>query len=86
MRDRFPFAVPMVAEVIAEAILLAILWLAIIPLIARAIVFLTGALHGLGFTQIPALSFWQSFGLLSMISLLAILLQAWRSNKKGSGR
>lgn len=54
-----------------------------ISLIAWSIVFLTGALHSFGVTQVPALSFWQSFGLLSTIFTLAILLKAWRSNKKG---
>ena len=57
-----------------------------ISMISWSLVFLAGALHGLSFTQIPALSFWWSFVLVSTIFLSAILLQAWRSNKKCSGR
>ena len=57
-----------------------------ISMISWSLVFLTGALHDLSFNQIPALSFWWSFGIVFTIFLLAILLQVWRSNKKSSGR
>ena len=69
---------------VATAVAISIAFCAImISLIAWSIVFLTGALHSFGVIQVPALSFWHSFGLLFTIFTLAILLQAWRSNKKG---
>ena len=55
--------------------------------IAWSLVFLTGALHSSGLTQIPALSFWQSVGVLLLVFLLSIPLRAGRINisKEGKG-
>ena len=77
---RKPSFVVMLAATVASSIAFCAI---MISLIAWSIVFLTGALHSFGVIQVPALSFWHSFGLLFTIFTLAILLQAWRSNKKG---
>ncbi len=44
-----------------------------ISLIAWSVVFLTGSLNGFGLTVIPALSFWQSVGVVILLSPLALL-------------
>ena len=79
MRDRFSFVILVAAAV---AIGLAF-WAIIITLIAWGVVFLTGALHSSGLTSIPALSFWQSVGVLFLIALLTAPLRTGRSNRKG---
>ena len=57
-------------------------WAICIALITWSVSFLTGALHNSGLYQIPALSFWQSLGVLTLIYLLAIPLRAG-SSKEG---
>jgi hypothetical protein len=83
MRDRFSFIVPVVTVV---AISVAF-WVVMTSAIAWSLVFLTGALHSSGLTQIPALSFWQSVGVLLLVFLLSIPLRAGRINisKEGKG-
>ncbi len=44
-----------------------------ISLIAWSVVFLTGSLNGFGLTVIPALSFWQSVGVVILLSPLVLL-------------
>ena len=58
-------------------------WAIMISLVAWAIVFLTGALHSSGLTSIPALSFWQSVGIVTLLYLLTFPLRAGRSNREG---
>ena len=70
MRDRFSFIVPVVTVV---AISVAF-WVVMTSAIAWSLVFLTGALRSSGLTQIPALSFWQSVGVLLLVFLLSIPL------------
>ena len=60
-------------EVIAEAILL-------VPN-AWLISLLTEALNNSGLDQIPALSFWQSYGVIGLIYLLAFPWRAGGSSK-----
>ena len=80
MRYRFSFDVSMAAVVAISVAFYAIM----ISMIAWGIVFLTGALHSSGLASIPALSFWQSVGVLALIYLLAIPLRA-ESSKEGEG-
>ena len=80
MRDRFSFIVPVVTVVAISVVFYAIM----ISMIAWGVVFLTGALHSSGLASIPALSFWQSVGVLALIYLLAIPLRAG-SSKEGEG-
>lgn len=68
---------PLIVVVMAAGIVM-VFWAILITLISWAVVFLTGALHGSGLTQIPALSFWQSFGILTLIYLLTFPLRAGR--------
>ena len=84
MRDRFSFIVPVVTVV---AISVAF-WVVMTSAIAWSLVFLTGALHSSGQEyQTPALSFWQSVGVLLLVFLLSIPLRAGRINisKEGKG-
>ena len=80
MRYRFSFDVSMAAVVAISVAFYAIM----ISMIAWGVVFLTGALHSSGLASIPALSFWQSVGVLALIYLLAIPLRAG-SSKEGEG-
>ena len=74
------FSFLLIAAVVAISLAF---WAIFIALIAWSVVFLTGALHSSGLTQIPALSFWQSVGVLLLISLLSFPLRAGRSNREG---
>lgn len=71
---------------LAEAVASMTLWAVMTSLTAWVIVFLTGALHSSDLTQIPALSFWQSVGIVTLLSLLAFSLRAGRINKEDNGR
>ena len=65
-------------EVIAEAILYMILFLAICSTVAWAVSSATGVLHDSGLSDdVPALSFWQSYWIVVFI----YLWHAVRSNK-----
>lgn len=77
MRELLPLVAEVIGEAVAEAILL-------VPN-AWLISLLTEALNSSGLDQIPALSFWQSVGILVLISLLAIQLRAGMSNKEDKG-
>jgi len=55
-------------------------WAIMIKMLAWAIVFLTGSLHSSDLTAVPALSFRQSVGIVTLLSLLALSLQAGRNN------
>ena len=82
MRDRwFSFIMPVVTAVIIGAVF----WVIMISMIAWSLVFLTGALHNSGLTDVPALSFWQSVGVLVGVFLLSIPWHAGRSNKGDKG-
>ncbi len=67
----------LVAEVIGEAVAEAIL---LVPN-AWLISLLTEALNNSGLDQIPALSFWQSYGVIGLIYLLAFPWRAGGSSK-----
>ena len=67
----------MVAELIGEAVAEAIL---LVPN-AWLISLLTEALNNSGLDQIPALSFWQSYGVIGLIYLLAFPWRAGGSSK-----
>ena len=72
---------------LAAAVASMTLWVIMTSLTAWAIVFITGALHSSGLTQIPALSFWQSVGIVTLLSLLAFSLRAGRNNgRRDRGR
>lgn len=64
-------------EVIAEAILYMILFLAISSTVAWAVSSVTGVLHNSGLTKVPALPFWKSY----LIVVFIYLWHAVRSNK-----
>lgn len=82
MRRYFYFL--LVAAAVATSM---VFWAIFIALVAWALVFLTGALHGSGLAPIPALSFWQSMGVVFvMLSLLAIPLRAVRRGRRSRGR
>ena len=66
-----------IAEAIGEAVAEAIL---LVPN-AWLISLLTGALNNSGLDQIPALSFWQSYGVIGLIYLLAFPWRAGGSSK-----
>ena len=66
-----------IAEAIGEAVAEAIL---LVPN-AWLISLLTEALNNSGLDQIPALSFWQSYGVIGLIYLLAFPWRAGRSNE-----
>lgn len=66
-----------IAEAIGEAVAEAIL---LVPN-AWLISLLTKALNNSGLDQIPALSFWQSYGVIGLIYLLAFPWRAGRSNE-----
>ena len=67
----------MIAEAIGEAVAEAIL---LVPN-AWLISLLTEALNNSGLDQIPALSFWQSYGVIGLIYLLAFPWRAGGSSK-----
>ena len=79
MRDRFSFIVPVVTVV---AISVAF-WVVMTSVIAWSVVFLTGSLNGFGLTAIPALSFWQSVGVVILLSPLALLAASRRKQRVG---
>ena len=54
-----------------------------ISMIAWSVVFLTGSLNGFGLTAIPALSFWQSVGVVILLSPLALLAASRRKQRVG---
>ena len=81
MKDRFSFVVP----VVTAAVISVAFWMVMTSIIAWSLVFLTGALNSSGLTQIPALSFWQSVGVLLLVFLLSVPLRAGRSNKEDKG-
>lgn len=66
-----------IAEAIGEAVAEAIL---LVPN-AWLISLLTEALNNSGLDQIPALSFWQSYGVIGLIYLLAFPWRAGESSK-----
>lgn len=81
MRRYFYFL--LVAAVVAINL---VFWANMVAMVAWSVVFLTGALHGSGLAPIPALSFWQSMGVVVVtLSLLTFLLRAGRNNR-GRGR
>lgn len=53
-----------------------------ISMISWSLVFLTGALHGFGIAPIPALSFWQSFGILATVSLFILATCGGMANRE----
>lgn len=76
MRKYFSFLLVAAAVVISM-----VFWATMISMVAWSVVFLTGALHGFGLAPVPALSFWQSMGVVFvMLSLLTFLLRAGRNN------
>jgi len=64
-------------EVIADAILYMILFLAISSAVAWAVSSVAGVLHTPGLTDVPALPFWKSY----LIVVFIYLQHAVRSNK-----
>lgn len=71
----------MVAELIAELIILAILLTAIVSMTAWTVSLLTGALYRSGLTDVPALSFWQSYWIVLLIYVLSLTWHAGGINK-----
>lgn len=65
-----------VAEVIAELIIYIILLVAIVSMTAWTVSLLTGALHHSGLTDVPALSFWQSYWTVLLIYGLSLTWHA----------
>ena len=65
-----------VAEVIAELIIYIILLVAIVSMTAWMVSLLTGALHHSGLTDVPALSFWQSYWTVLLIYGLSLTWHA----------
>ena len=70
-----------VAEVIAELIIYTILLVAIVSMTAWTVSLLTGALHRSGLTDVPALSFWQSYWIVLLIYMLSLTWHAGGINK-----
>ena len=66
---KFSFVVILAATIAISIAFCAIM----VSLIAWSVVFLTGSLNGFGLTVIPALSFWQSVGVVILLSPLALL-------------
>lgn len=71
----------LVAEVIAEVIILAILWITMFSVDAWLVSLLTGDLHNSGLDEVPALSFRQSYLVVVSIYLLSTLWHAGRISK-----
>ena len=65
-----------VAEVIAELIIYTILLVAIVSMTAWTVSLLTGALHRSGLTDVPALSFWQSYWIALLVYVLSLTWHA----------
>lgn len=70
-----------VAEVIAELIIYMILLVVMFSTIAWTISLLAGDLHNSGLTEVPALSFWQSYYIVLLIYTLSVLWHSGGSNK-----
>ena len=66
----------MVAELIAELIIYIILLVAIGSMTAWTVSLLTGALHRSGLTDVPALSFWQSYWIALLVYVLSLTWHA----------
>lgn len=66
----------MVAELIAELIIYIILLVAIVSMTAWTVSLLTGALHRSGLTDVPALSFWQSYWIALLVYVLSLTWHA----------
>ena len=82
MRKRLSFV--MLAATVAISMAF---WANMVALIAWALVFLTGSLHGSGLTAVPALSFWESMVTsLAVLSLIAFLLRVGRVDGEKKGR
>ena len=75
-----------VVLIAATMVISLVFWAVFTSLIAWGVVLLTGALHGSGLTQIPALSFWQSVGVIVLLSLLTVPLRAGRRSDRSTGR
>ena len=71
----------MVAELIAELIIYIILLVAMVSMTAWTISLLAGALHRSGLSDVPALSFWQSYWIVLAIYMLSLTWHAGGSNK-----
>lgn len=70
-----------VAEVIAELIIYTILLAATVSMTAWTVSLLTGALNRSGLTDVPALSFWQSYWIVLLIYMLSLTWHAGGINK-----
>ena len=70
-----------IAELIAELIIYIILLVAIVSMTAWTVSLLAGALHRSGLTDVPALSFWQSYWIALLIYVLSLTWHAGGINK-----
>lgn len=78
MRKFFSFML-----VAAAVVINLVFWANMVALVAWSVVFLTRSLHSSGLVTIPALSFWQSMGVVfAILSLLTFLLRAGRNNRR----
>ena len=69
--------------VVATVAIMIIFLFIMVSMVAWSVVFLTGSLNGLGLTVIPALSFWQSVGVVVLLSPLALLAASRRKQRVG---
>ena len=76
MRELLRVVAEVIAEVIAELIIYIILLVAIASMTAWTVSLLTGALHRSGLTDVPALSFWQSYWIVLLIYVLSLTWHA----------
>ena len=76
MRELLRVVAEVIAELIAELIIYIILLVAIVSMTAWMVSLLTGALHHSGLTDVPALSFWQSYWTVLLIYGLSLTWHA----------
>ena len=81
MRELLRVVAEVIAELIAELIIYVILLVVIFSMVAWTISLLAGGLHNSGLTEVPALSFWQSYYIVLLIYVLSALWHAGGINK-----